>query len=132
MRGSKPTWLSPLPPPSGLISVPGRIRGSGGGFLDFFPEPPEDPVDPEAGGGGTEVGVCCDIAETTLVTVVGNKRGNVNLLEESTRLGYVLEDSDGIAVSRCWHRCPVEGRGRTFNRHWSPESWTFSRISERF
>ena len=67
IRGSNPTWFSPLPPPSALRSAPGRMRGSGGGFLDFFPDPPEDPVDPVGGGGGgTEVGVCCDMAEAKL------------------------------------------------------------------
>ena len=71
MRGSNPTWLSALPPPSALISVPGRIRGRGGGFLDFFPDPPEDPVDPVVGGGGTEVGVFCDIAAATLAVFAG-------------------------------------------------------------
>ena len=66
MRGSNPTWLSPLPPPSGVPSVPGRMSGSGGGFLDFFPEPPVEPADPGVGGGGTEVGVCCDILPATV------------------------------------------------------------------
>ena len=74
MRGSKPTWLSALPPPSALISVPGRMRGKGGGFLDFFPDPPEDPVDPAVGGGGTEVGVFCDIAAATQL-IAGGKSG---------------------------------------------------------
>ena len=77
MRGSKPTWLSALPPPSALISVPGRMRGRGGGFLDFFPDPPEDPVDPVVGGGGTEVGVFCDIAAATQL-IAGGKSWSVN------------------------------------------------------
>ena len=75
MRGSKPTWLSALPPPSALISVPGSISGRGGGFLDFFPDPPEDPVDPVVGGGGTEVGVFCDIAAATLAVFAGGESG---------------------------------------------------------
>ena len=85
MRGSKPTWLRALPPPSALISVPGRMRGRGGGFLDFFPDPPEDPVDPAVGGGGTEVGVFCDIAAATQLIAAG-KSGSVELLGESQPL----------------------------------------------
>ena len=103
MRGSKPTWLSALPPPSALISVPGKMRGRGGGFLDFFPDPPEDPVDPVVGGGGTEVGVFCDIAAATQL-IAGGKSGGLELPRRVTTplqgsSGYLLEDGDGVVVA---------------------------------
>ena len=67
--------------------------------MDFFPEPPEDPVDPEVGGGGTEVGVCCDIAETTL-DHRRRRRGRECQAPSDRRgsIAYVLEDGDGIVV----------------------------------